>query len=73
MDENIQKMLDCMNRASQAVIGAVDPIEVKRIVYPDRYMPDDKPVAVETWDKILKLLKQCDETREREKEMAAVA
>ena len=74
MEENILRMVDCMNRASQVVIGATVPVEVKRIVYPERYMPEDKPVAIKTWQRILALLEQFEgEADEGEKEMAAVA
>jgi DNA polymerase I len=46
----------CMDRASRDLIGVAVPIEMFVTRYPDRFVPDDKPMAVIVWDKMMKAL-----------------
>jgi hypothetical protein len=46
----------CMDRASRDLIGVAVPIEMFVTRYPDRFVPDDKPMAITVWDKMMKAL-----------------
>jgi hypothetical protein len=46
----------CMDRASRDLIGVAVPIEMFVTRYPDRFVPDDKPMAMIVWDKMMKAL-----------------
>jgi len=58
--ENEEKALrdlkSCMDRASQDLIGVAVPIEMFVTRYPDRFVPDDKPMAIIVWAKMMKAL-----------------
>ena len=46
----------CMDRASRDLIGVAVPIEMFVTRYPDRFVPDDKPMAITVWEKMMKAL-----------------
>jgi hypothetical protein len=46
----------CMDRASRDLIGVAVPIEMFVTRYPDRFIPDDKPMAITEWNKMMKAL-----------------
>jgi len=46
----------CMDRASRDLIGVAVPIEMFVTRYPDRFVPDDKPMAIIVWDKMMRAL-----------------
>jgi hypothetical protein len=46
----------CMDRASRDLIGVAVPIEMFVTRYPDRFIPDDKPMAITVWNKMVKAL-----------------
>ena len=45
-----------MDRASRDLIGVAVPIEMLVTWYPDGFIPDDKPMAIIVWDKMIKAL-----------------
>jgi hypothetical protein len=45
-----------MDRASRHLIGVAVPIEMFVTRYPDRFIPDDKPMAITVWAKMMKAL-----------------
>lgn len=52
----VEGLKACMGRASKGVIGVEIPVEVKVTRYPDRYVPDKKPKAMETWGAMMSAL-----------------
>jgi DNA polymerase family A len=53
---------ECMERAAKDIIGVAIPIEMFVTRYPERFVPDDKPMAVAVWDKMMKSLEAAEET-----------
>jgi hypothetical protein len=52
---------ECMERAAKDIIGVAIPIEMFVTRYPERFVPDDKPMAVTVWDKMMKSLEEAEE------------
>lgn len=61
-EQVVEALKACMNRASRAVIGVEVPVEVKVTRYPDRYVPEKKPKAIETWERMLAALQEIEKT-----------
>lgn len=55
---------DCMQRAAADVIGVKIPIELFVVRYPERFVPDDKPMAVAVWDKMMISLAKAEQEEE---------
>jgi DNA polymerase I-like protein with 3'-5' exonuclease and polymerase domains len=60
-----ETLKDCMERAAVEIIGVKIPVEMFIVRYPDRFVPDDKPMAVVVWDKMMVSLKKA-ERKEKE-------
>lgn len=58
--ETVEGLLGCMRRASRDVIGVEVPVEVKVTRYPDRYVSDKKPEAIETWKAMMNALEKIE-------------
>lgn len=52
----ISDLRACMDRSSRDLIGVAIPIEISVTRYPDRFIPDDKPMAITVWGKMMKAL-----------------
>lgn len=52
---------ECMERAAVDVLGVKIPIELFVVRYPDRFVPDDKPMAVTVWDKMMTSLEKAEQ------------
>ena len=65
-----ETLKECMERAAMDIIGVKIPIEMFVVRYPDRFVPDDKPMAVTVWNKMMvsleKAERQGSENREKQ-------
>jgi hypothetical protein len=55
-----QTLRECMQQAAVDLIGVEIPIEMFVIRYPERFVPDDKPMAVAVWDKMMAALERAE-------------
>jgi hypothetical protein len=55
---------DCMARAAKDLIGVAIPIEVYVTRYPEHFVPDDKPMALVVWGKMMKALEKAERSME---------
>jgi hypothetical protein len=63
MEDEQQALADlrkCMERAASDLLGIAIPIEFFVTRYPDHFVPDDKPMAVVVWDKMMKALEKAE-------------
>jgi DNA polymerase I len=61
----IRTMRECMERAAVDVIGVKIPIELFVIRYPERFVPDDKPMAMKVWDKMMAALERAEKEKQK--------
>jgi hypothetical protein len=57
----IETLRECMERAAIDIIGVKIPIEIFPVRYPERFVPDDKPMAVTVWDKMMVSLEKAEQ------------
>ena len=56
----MQTLRECMEQAAVDLIGVKIPIEMFVIRYPERFVPDDKPMAVAVWAKMMASLEKAE-------------
>jgi DNA polymerase-1 len=61
-----QTLRECMQQAAVDLIGVTIPIEMFVIRYPERFVPDDKPMAVAVWDKMMASLDKAERQQQNE-------
>jgi DNA polymerase I len=59
-----ETLRDCMERAAIDILGVKIPIEMFVVRYPERFVPDDKPMAVEVWKKMMTSLEKAERQEE---------
>jgi DNA polymerase I len=66
--EDEQKALadlrDCMECAAKDLLGVAIPIEFFVTRYPDHFVPDDKPMAVTVWDRMMQSLESTEKNNQ---------
>jgi DNA polymerase I len=62
-----ETLRQCMERAAMDIINVKIPIEMFVVRYPDRFVPDDKPMAVSVWDKMMVSLKKAEREEKRKR------
>ena len=59
-EQALAELRECMEQAARDLIGVPIPIEFFVTRYPDRFVPDDKPMALVVWDKMMKSLQKAE-------------
>lgn len=60
----VADLRECMERAAKDLLGIAIPIEFFVTRYPERFVPDDKPMALVVWDKMMKALAKAERETE---------
>jgi len=55
-----ETLRECMKRAAIDIIGVGVPIEMFIVPYPERFVPDDKPMAMAVWKKMIVSLEKAE-------------
>jgi DNA polymerase-1 len=56
----VADLRECMERAARDLLGIAIPIEFFVTRYPDHFVPDDKPMALVVWDKMMNALQKAE-------------
>jgi len=67
-----ETLRDCMERAAMDIIGVKIPIEMFVVRYPDRFVPDDKPMAMAVWDKMMASLEKAERLEKENKKRETI-
>jgi DNA polymerase-1 len=60
----LDTLADCMARASKDLLGTVVPVEFFVTRYPNNFVPDDKPMAVTVWSKMMTALERAERDKD---------
>jgi len=59
-EQAVATLRECMERAARDLIGVPVPIEFFVTRYPNSFVPDDKPMAMVVWEKMMKSLQKAE-------------